>query len=397
MYLEVKIVGSGIEAGASSVAITPDMPVYLAGLERKPTKCQLSRRVHDDIYAKCLLLRVGEKQIGFLTLDLIGLFYNDVDDFRRLVCERELEPKGVIVSSTHQHSGPDTLGLWGPDPAVSGVNPVYMVFLKARMVDALAEASRRLRPVRLCLSKARMPKGIAMNARDPDLIDDEMTILSVKNTDGSNMAALVNFGLHPEVLWDDNNLITGDFPCYMYHRVESELGGLCIFVNGALGGMVTPLVREHNFEEAERIGSTVGDVIVKSIRQTEAIEEAELRLLAEKVQLPVKNENFKTLSSLGVIRRELINEFVETEVTVAVMNDASFITIPGEPLPKVGLTAKSLMPGKFRFLIALGHDELGYIIHPEDWVLKLYEESMSLGPKTATILLKKLRHMLGSV
>jgi len=394
---EVKIMGSAIKAGASSVAITPYMPVYLAGLDRKPTECQLSRGVHDDIYAKCLLLRVGERQIGFLTLDLIGFFHDDVEDFRKLAHIRKLEPEGIIISSTHQHSGPDTLGLWGPDQAISGVNPEYMGFLKACMVDTLAEAARKLRPVRLRLSKARMPKYVAKNARDPNLIDDEMTILSVENAEGSNVAIVVNFGLHPEVLWDDNNLITADFPCYMYRIVESELGGLCIFVNGALGGMVTPCVSEHSFDEAERIGSTLGEVIIKSMEKAETLDETELTLLTDKVQLPMENENFRSLSSLGVIRRKLVDEFVETEVTVAAIDDASFTTIPGEPLPKVGLTAKSLMPGRFRFLISLGHDELGYIIHPEDWTPQLYEESMSLGPKTATILLKKLQHMLGPI
>ena len=383
-----------VEAGASSVVITPAKPVYLAGLDRRSTGCELSQGVHDDLYAKCLLLRVGDTQLGFLSLDLIGIFYDDVEEFRRLAFETGLESEGVIVSSTHQHSGPDTLGLWGPEPTVSGVDLEYMRFLKKRMVDVLYEASRNLKPARLKLSRTRMPSGVARNSRDPNLLDDEITVLSVEDLKGSNIAVLANFGLHPEVLWSDNNLITADFPCYMYRRVESETKGLCIFINGALGGMVTPSVKEHSFEEAERIGSTIGEAILKSLDEAEPLEETELKILSEKIRLPVENEKFKDLSRLGVIRRKLKNGLVETRLTVASLKNASFVTVPGEPLPKVGLDIKSFMPGEFKFLIALGNDELGYIIHPEDWTDGRYEESMSIGPETAPILIERIKHII---
>jgi hypothetical protein len=32
----------------------------------------------------------------------------------------------VLVSSTHNHEGPDTLGLWGPNAVSSGIDPEYL-------------------------------------------------------------------------------------------------------------------------------------------------------------------------------------------------------------------------------------------------------------------------------
>ena len=42
-----------LKAGASKKIITPQMSVYLAGLGDEP---RISNGVHDDIYARCLLL-----------------------------------------------------------------------------------------------------------------------------------------------------------------------------------------------------------------------------------------------------------------------------------------------------------------------------------------------------
>ena len=69
------------------------------------------------------------------------------------------------------------------------------------------------------------------------------------------------------------------------------------------------------------------------------------------------------------------------------------VTLPGEPLPKVGFKAKSLMTKRYRFLVGLGNDEVGYIIDLEDWSPRKYEESMSLGPLTAGILLSTIAEL----
>ena len=45
----------------------------------------------------------------------------------------------IIISSTHTHSGPDTIGLWGPGlpffPLSSGLDENYMRFLYDKIVD----------------------------------------------------------------------------------------------------------------------------------------------------------------------------------------------------------------------------------------------------------------------
>ena len=74
---------------------------------------------------------------------------------------------------------------------------------------------------------------------------------------------------------------------------------------------------------------------------------------------------------------------VDTEVWRVDLGPVTWISIPGEILPRPALALKAKMPGKYKMIVALGNDELGYILDPEDYPRDLYkyERSMSVGPQ----------------
>ena len=49
---------------------------------------------------------------SIVSVDLVGYFNNEVETIRSLIDPTQIDY--VVVSSTHQHEGPDTLGIWGP-------------------------------------------------------------------------------------------------------------------------------------------------------------------------------------------------------------------------------------------------------------------------------------------
>ena len=51
----------------------------------------------------------------------------------------------VLLSSTHNHEGPDTLGLWGPSPFASGVDPEYVRHVEGQIVRAVRQAEAAAR------------------------------------------------------------------------------------------------------------------------------------------------------------------------------------------------------------------------------------------------------------
>jgi hypothetical protein len=113
--------------------------------------------------------------------------------------------------------------------------------------------------------------------------------------------------------------------------------------------------------------------------------------------MPLENRNFSELHRRGVLRREIFNGHLKTEVTVTRVAGAQFVTIPGEAFPNLGLELKRMMRGKYKFVLGIAEDELGYIMQESDFKLNLYsyEQSMSVGPKTWPILRKAIAEIVG--
>jgi len=381
---------SGLKIAFSKVKVTPSKPVYLAGL--KPNR--LSRGVHDDLYARCMLLSYNDILFALIGVDSIGLVYKDTKEIKE-----KLFGKGVysIIGSTHDHSSPDVIGLWGPSPEVSGVDLDYLEFLKESIIECVEKALEKLVPAKLIITSTRIPEGVARNGRDPGLIDKEITVLAAETYSGDRLGILVNFGLHPEVLWNDNLLLTADYPYYMLSKLEKEYGGIGVFLNGALGGMITPNVKEHSFKEAERIGTAIADSILKAVKSpTTFYTVASLTVVSKEIELPVLNKKFIELAEKGVVRK-ISEENTRTRSIVNYFRISPLlegVSMPGEPLPKVGLKVEKMLRKPFKMFIGLGDDEIGYVIDPEDWKEGKYEESMSLGPDTATILMGEIRHII---
>lgn len=378
-----------LRAGAARRVITPEMNVYLAGLGND----RLSTGVHDDIYARCLMLDDGETTIGIVSMDLIGLTMYHTLKLRQLLAEQGIAGENIILTYTHQHSGPDTIGLWGADETRSGVNPAYIEFLYGKIVESVKEAKQNMKPAVLKLGSIQVPEGVSHNVREPELIDRELSLLKVDSLSGDTIATLVNFTAHPETLWSDNLLVTADYPCYIYRDVEKELGGIALFVNGALGGMVTVDSESNTFQEAERIGSIIAGKAIEAAREAEIQKDVKIVFKKAVVEVPLENPGFMALMEAGILPEEVfIDGKVRTEVNLIEIGDAQIATYPGETLPKLGLRVKSAMNAKYRFIFGLANDELGYILAEEDFHREMYEyeKSMSVGPKIGTIATEKL-------
>jgi hypothetical protein len=363
-------------AGAAVVDITPkEEPVYLAGFGPNRT----ATGVHDTLHARALVLRRGETTVGLLVFDLIGLGYHHVQQIRQAV--RAIPADHVIIACTHVHSGPDTIGLWGPSPGTSGVSDAYMQRLATQGAAAIARAAKEARPARFRFGTATVPDGYTHNARERPIQDRELSILQAIDTSGQTIATLVNYASHPEVLMSENRMVTADFCGYTLRKVESKLGGVGLYFNGALGGMVTPEVSVRTFAEAERVGDGVATAALRALVGQPARELDRLQLRRRQLEIPLENLTFQMMLAAGILKGSLKDGALTTEVCRLDLGEARLVTVPGELLPKPGLELKQRMGGRPRFLIGLGNDELGYILDPADYDLPLYryEKSMSVG------------------
>ncbi len=393
---------SHLSIGYAQQSITPSLEgkVYLAGFGQN----RLAQTVHDDLYARALALERGDTRLVLAALDLIGLNRPHCQEIERRVNEQAPGTR-LILTCTHVHHGPDTLGFWGRNAFSPGVDQDYVNTLKEQVTRTVLEALQPSHPALLRCTAVHVP-DVAKNARDPEIVDDELTCLQFCCPDGGEtLATMLIFPCHPEVLWDDNPHVTSDYPGYLRSRMEAETGAPCIFFVGALGGMMTPDVQEHSFEKAEQMGETLARAAITALEQANAAPVERLAHATQAYTIPLTNPLFKFARLIGLLPRAIATKgLVETEANLLSIGPLRLATVPGELLPKLGLAVKAELKhsgAPLAAVVGLANDELGYILPYEDFAYPRnplkpgdhYEETMSIGPKAGPRLLAALSSM----
>lgn len=393
-----------MQIGYAQTIITPslDRPVFLAGFAPN----RRAETVHDDLYVRALALRDEGCTLILAALDLIGFFQTHV---REVVLRVQEKAPGVqiILASIHNHDGPDTMGLWGSDRSHSGVDPDYMATLKDKTAATILASLENLRPAALKAATVHVP-GVAKNARNPDVVDDELTVAMFADAQsGQPLASLFDFPCHPEVLWEHNTHISADYPGALRREVEAVTRAPCLFFAGALGGMMTPDVKEHSFEEAEAMGKALAQAGLRALNEATLVDPSP-RIKVQKKEIDIKLTNI--LFKLA-FNRHLLPDVrntkgqITSEVNLIQIGSLWLATIPGELLPKLGLMVKENLrkagagvPG----VICLANDELGYILPREEFRYPLnpfqpgkhYEETMSISKDIGPIVVGAVQSLV---
>src|SRR4029453_12357228 len=79
----------------------------------------------------------------------------------------------------------------------------------------------------------------AYNYYAPDLYDRRLSVIQAVAPDGKPLATLVNYAIHPEVLGAHVGIVSPDLIGPLCARIEEQVGGMALFMNGAQGGMIT--------------------------------------------------------------------------------------------------------------------------------------------------------------
>jgi hypothetical protein len=416
---------AALTAAASKVDITPDLKtekVWLAGFGPKGRK---PAGVHDPLYARLLVLSDGKLTLAFASFDLLGLYAKDVEDIRKW-SGFDAPGRYLMVASTHDHSGPDTLGLWGPWLGKSGLNPKYHDRLKRTAAAELKRLLAELKPARLAAAETKLdPRGLCRDSRDPRVIDPYLRVLAVRGEGGKTLSTVVNWSCHPEVLGRDNMLLTADYPGPLCDRVEEKTGGGCVFLSGIIGGLMTPDNKADNFYESARIGQAVADAALKLAAATPAAD-AGLAVKAETPLVQVENSRYLLFLYALTAGHDILDAsgarlprwkiwwlpfkhllfglkdaerpWIRTEVAVAQAGPAQILALPAEAFPELflggydgafragwplltpgnpdppdlsaapkGPYLRDLMKRPVKMVVGLANDELGYLVPRYDF------------------------------
>jgi hypothetical protein len=251
-------------------------------------------------------------------------------------------------------------------------------------------------------------RGVAKNYRDPHITDEEATCLQFVTADNQPFATLVIYPCHPEGVHPDSRDISCDYVDALRQHIEATIGGVALFMPGALGGMMSPDLPEPTHAEAAKMGSTIAEASLAALAKQPLQPLQAVYYHRTEFAIPMQNMLFQMAATLGLLPNLVDAEGnITSETGVIQIGDTWLATVPGELLPRLGLQIKAELKqagATIAGVVGLANDELGYIlpeedfIFPQDWLNpgKQYEESMSIGPQTAPRLLAALRRLLSA-
>jgi len=439
--------GAKWSVGFAKEVLTPDNiteeDYYIAGYNtNNPAKSVL-----DDMYAKAVYLddNSGRGGVVICAVDCVGISRKDINDIRKIVIESGKIPslKSINICATHTHSAIDTQGLWGKNFFSDGKNEEFMSRLKELTAKAIIDAYGARKDGSLYFGTAES-EGLLTDTRTPIDYDATITRIRFDPADGSDDTYIVNMACHAECLGARTTVVSADFPAYMEKEMIEQTGGAnVVFINGAIGGLITcekldEVLRnfELGLEYVKEFGKDVGEAVM-SINNEVALEPS-INVKTEAMEIKCDNTALLLVRFLGVLNNDVAkdkgrNISIITEVSYMEFGNRQIgvYMIPGELSPELEsgnfLSAEEAANGteadykplaemarcEHNFVIGLCNDEIGYIIPENDFLLhewlpyfnntddekgrRHYEETNSLGPKAAEAILDAMDELIKSV
>jgi hypothetical protein len=385
-----------LKVGVAQTSITPVDAAFIAGGGNN----RLFTGVHDSLFVKVLAISDDNNHIAMVSFDCIGMLYSTLQAIRKEVAAQMpasvFNPSHIVMNSTHTHSGPDVVGIWGPDLMTSGVDKAYMKKVVTTTAQAIGRAWANMQPATAAYAQAEFGQDWVFNISDSLNLDRSLSVLQFLDKNGKSIGTLTNFACHPTILDGANSLVSSDYPGALYQQLNQELGGLNIFLNGSIGGWVQPEYEPKTFESVNRRGTELANAVKQALQKATPMANNAITYKSLVFNLPVSNQGFRQLAAAGVIQRAMTDS-VETEIASFSIGEAQFITHPGETSPTYSKQSKQLMKNKGpKFVIGLGMDALGYILTPEFYVpgTKMkhagYLTSMSVDKQAGEIIMQKV-------
>lgn len=200
------------------------------------------------LYVTALVLKSLVNSVAIVDIDLIGF----EADFARKIMDAVVNLTGlphehIRLSWTHTHSGPNTFRL---KSITEGLDMVlsYLEALPLRIASAVWKAQQNLKPVRLGVAlgrceinvnrRLRLPDGGVVVGRNWDgPVDPTVRVVRFDDLAENPVATIVHYACHPTTMAWQCQYFTPDYPGVTRQTVEREVGGLCLFLQGATGNL----------------------------------------------------------------------------------------------------------------------------------------------------------------
>lgn len=408
-------------AGAAASNITPPLDEPIVGGWGSPP----AKHVHDELYARCLVLDDGQTRLGLVLCDNLGIAREVYDAAKQIIREKTGIPaEHMMMAATHTHSSISARGAnrLAYDPELSD----YQQFLVSRIADGVRRAVNNLAPARIGFGSAEEPTQVfnrrwflkpgtpmpnpfggqdkvVMNPGrgNPNLLkpagptDPQIAFVSVQSTEGRPIALLANYSLH-YVGPHAGAVISADYFGVFADRIKRLLGAdrldppfIGMMSNGTSGDINNinwpkkPEGRRPPYAQMRHVAELVAQAVHRAHRQLSFHDWVELGAGRRELTLAVRKPTEKQLAYARKIlakpaeakpyhRREKVYarrllRLDESPDQVAVLLQAFRIgelgicAIPFEVFAETGLQLKRETPLERTLTISHANGTYGYL------------------------------------
>ena len=407
--------------GVARSLITPPLGCQMAGFDARKG---VATSVHDDLHARALVFDDGNRQVAFVSVEVIAVSAEFANTVRqRIESATGIPASHIFLCATHTHCGPVTMHHFFNQG--QPLDESYLSSLGDVIVTAVRSAStdRKLRTLKTGLVAC---SGIAVNRRTPDglPVDPYAGVLLVEEMNGAPTAVAVVYACHTTVLGPDILSVSQDFPFYTLERLRNTLGNNVetLFFNGAEGDLsighksdlsaVGIVDAFRTFDTAKRLGERLADAVLAGL-PTLTLERPVIEVRTTNLALPLKQYDplpvkvtarQKSLLEIAeggqdpgmLVKRQQalfarIEEYyaalyeasyspepktLTVEFSAIVLGNTAFLTLPGEIFVRIALAMREASPYPRTLFLGLTNNYIGYLPDEEATAFSGYELSL---------------------
>jgi neutral ceramidase len=385
--------GAIFKAAVAKAEITPPPGLPMYGFFDRIKENKLSAGTLDPLYARVLVLEVGNKRLALVTLDL-GRTFNEGELAR--LREQANSAAGIselIVVASHTHSGPNILDVYPNNRA-----PDWELTAIQKIEAAISEAVGHLRQARIGSGRGEVYIGynrrqvhgdatVSMRWTNPDKqptfpVDPAVLVLRIDDSEGKPLAILVNYACHPVVLGPDNLKYSADYVATMASTVEGAFDGgpLCLFLQGGDGDInpyyATTALTDDAIGKRNWTGKQLGDEVVRVARtiKTDTPGQPAIDFVDDVMQFPLRwnSKTFRAglLQTYGprvfedhadLLVQDPPPDHLNLRVTTVLLNHRiALIGMPGEPFVDLQINWKDRCPVQDAFFLGYANGYFDY-------------------------------------
>lgn len=404
------------KAGAAIVDITPPkLPVLVNGGMFSRSVAKIKTRIH----ARAIAMTDGKTQLAIVVADSCMMSRPLLDEAKALAEKRSGIPANrMLISATHAHSVPSSMGCLGTDP-----DPAYVPFLRDRLVEAVVAAKSAMEPARVGFGKGNAADFTALRQwiRRPDRVDEdpfgnktvranmhagrnwddvtgeagpedpELSLIAFQAKDGRPIAVLANFSMH---YFGDQDISADYFGLFcegLRQRIApGSAAGKGPFVGVMSHGCSGDIWRrDYTKPESqwnanltiEEYANGLVDIAMAAYREVRHRDDVELAMderrmtlayrvpdkqrleWAQRIVAAMGDRGAKTTTEVYAREQIILHERQKTEIVIQALRigDIAIATTPCETYAVTGLKVKAASPLKQTMVIELANGGDGYI------------------------------------